>query len=198
VFALSFDHQVCEGLPVWATIVNGGFTGEFRVERLIVSLILSEAFLLGWVFLEPLVHLTKDCVLSVVVAFALILESLGFEPVNRKIDAASLWEGLDLFVDELGFHAAEETALDHLDQMECRAWNRLQKLGVVWQDLEELGVQHPVEHHLLLQGLLAELFECLMLCLIKLKVGDLEIGFNLDVLDLLILDEKGYLLVNLS
>lgn len=103
-------------------------------------MILSEAFLLGCVFLEPLVHLTEDCVLSSVVAFALILESLGLEPVDRQGLAASCREGLDLFVDELGFHAAEETALDHLDQMVCRSWNRLQKLGVVWQDLEELGV----------------------------------------------------------
>lgn len=74
----------------------------------------------------------------------------------------------------------------------------MEKPGVVWQDLEELGVQHPVEHHLLLEGLLAELLEPLIPCLIKLEVGDLEIGFNLDIFDLLILDKEGNLLVDLS
>lgn len=88
------------------------------MECLVVSLVLSEAFLLLWVLLEPLVHLPKDGVLSSVVTFALVLESLGFEPVDRNGFAASGWECLDLFVDVLGLHAAEETALDHLDQME--------------------------------------------------------------------------------
>jgi hypothetical protein len=88
-------------------------------------------------------ELAKDGELSGVVTLAGISEPQGSSSLDRHGSRIPGGELADLIVDELVLGTFEKAALGGLYQLEDRSRHSLQEAGVVREDLEEIGIEHP-------------------------------------------------------
>jgi hypothetical protein len=111
---------------------------------------------------SPLVlleYLSKNSELTSVIALAFIPESQGRSPLDGDISRGACGQLIDLSLDAFVFHAREQATLGRLNQLDDRIRDSSQAFGAVGKQIEEVAVQHPVKHCLLLFGLVAQLFQ---------------------------------------